>query len=705
MNRIITINLGGYALSIEEDAYDLLRAYLSKLQHHFGNDPQGREILEDIEARMAEMFHEKLKTGRSFIKVDEVKEACIAMGEPAEMEGGENEYTYKSVDQEIPRRLFRDPENGILGGVSSGLSVYFNVDVVVVRIIWLILFFAGGIGLLPYLLMWIIVPKVLSKADRLAMHGKSPNLRNFQDAFMEEANRVGENLRRESKKGHWEQRARNLARIMGAIFMAFLKVFAGALGLALLILGIALLFGLSFGKIYTDIHVLPLSQIPGLLGLGAWTPVLQVSIVLLLLIPLIRAIVFISHYVFGTQGLPVVVRKSMGLVWALSFAATIGLFVYGAMLFSEQNETIQKIPVTINDTLNVEADNFNAQETGLSFNKQNVKFNILSSTGNTTELWVRKSSRGPSKAQALKSAEMIPDMHLLRSGRIILPGRLNINKEAPYRAQEIEYTLRIPAGTHVKLNKNTRELIDHIDNLNQLWGKDLSGHLLLMTEQGLQCLDCIESSSEKSENTIQHIEADGAFKLYFREGAGSAYEFRGDQTHAEAIVVEEEGSTLKIRIRDDLSWKKLPFSEHALPEIWIRSPEIKSISLNGAHQADLLDLHPDFLRISLDGASKLKAAGLRTDILDLEIQGAAWMELQGETQKLILKQEGAARYNGIEMKAEEAVIDLSGASFSEIHAVSKITGKAEGAAKLNYRGQPQITVEQSGAVQIRPDKG
>lgn len=704
MNRIITINLGGYALSIEEDAYDLLRAYLDKLQKHFGNDPQGREIIDDIEARMAEMFHEQLKNGRSFIRVEEVKAACIAMGEPSDMDTEDTQVNPSDFEREAPRRLFRDPENGIIGGVCSGLSVYFNTDVVVIRIIWLVLFFAGGIGFLPYLLMWMIVPKVQSKADRLAMHGKSPNLKNFQDAFMEEASRVGENIRRESKKGHWEQKAQSVARTFGTILLTFLKLFAGILGIGLLLGGIALLFGLSFGKIYTDIHLLPLSQIPGLLGLGNWTPVLKASLILLLLIPVISAIVFISHYVLGTQSLPAAVRKTLGILWTIALFSTVGLLIYAAMLFSEQEESLQKLPLSMNDTLTLESDVFEQQEQRLSFNKQNVRLNIISSTGTESELWVRKSSRGSSRKQALNSAERIPDLHQLNKGRIVLPGNIPLNTDEPYRAQEVEYTLRVPAGTYIKLHINTRDLIDHIDNLNQVWGKDLSGHLLFMSEKGLECVDC-GTTDKTAERRMEHIEADGSFKIFVREGSGAAYEFRGDQTHAGDIEVEEIGSTLKISIREGLSWRNLPFSEHALPEIWIRSPELKSLRLIGAHQADLLDLTSEVLRIELDGASKLKANGLKTEILDLNMQGAAWMEVSGEAQKLLLKQEGAARFNGYKFKTAEATIDLSGASFSEIHAENRITGKAEGAAKLNYQGQPQINIEQSGAVRIKPEKG
>lgn len=705
MNRIITINLGGYALSIEEDAYDLLRAYLNKLQNHFGSDAQGREILDDIEARMAEMFHEKLKSGGSFIRMEDVKEACLAMGEPSDMESGDINASSLDDNSEIPHRLFRDPENGIIGGVCSGLSAYFEMDVVLVRFIWIVFFFAGGIGFLPYLLMWLIVPKAQSKADRLAMQGKSPNLRNFQDAFMEEANRVSENIRRESKKGHWEEMARSLAKIFGTVFLTILKFLAGLFGIALLIGGIALLFGLSFGKIFTDIHVLPLSQIPGLLGLGSWTPVLQVSVILLILIPLISALVFISNYVLGTQALPGAIKKSLGILWTLSFLSSAGLLVYAAMLFSEQGESLQKLPITrISDTLILEADVFELSKKQLSLNKQNVKLSILNSTENSAELWVRKSSRGFSREQALKSSERIPELHQIKKGKIILPIRFPISNDEPYRAQEIEYTLRIPAGTYVRLHSNTRDMIEHIDNLNQRWGKDLSGHLLFMSKKGLECVDCELSDPESSESKIQHISAEGAFKLFVRQGSGAAYEFRGDQTHAGDIVIEETGPTLNIRIREGLSWKKLPFSEHALPEIWIRSPNIKSIRLSGANQADLLDLQSDVLRIELDGASKLKGQGLKTAILDLEIQGASWTEVSGAAQKLILKQDGAARFNGRNLKTENASIDLSGASVSEINASSGISGKAEGAAKLNYLGSPQISVESTGAVRILGEK-
>lgn len=184
MNRIITINLGGRAIQIEEDAYDSLRNYLQQLEQQFAGTENGKEIIDDIESRISDILAEKLKQGRVSINKSDIDDVVRLMGKPSDFGENEENKSYESSDINTPKRLFRDADNRVIGGVCSGLANYLNLDVTVVRIIWLILFFIFGTGFLIYIILWAVVPKATTTAEKLQMKGEAPNIENIKKALL-----------------------------------------------------------------------------------------------------------------------------------------------------------------------------------------------------------------------------------------------------------------------------------------------------------------------------------------------------------------------------------------------------------------------------------------------------------------------------------------------------------------------------------------
>lgn len=188
MNRILSINISGTVFQIEEDAYDMLRTYMEKLKFHFRDNDGSQEIVDDIESRIAEMF--TTDPGKhTFISKRHVEKVMEIMGSPSQF--GDKEHS-EFVPSARPayRRLFRDPEGRILGGVCSGLGAYFNTDPLWVRILFLIAFFGFGSGLLVYLILWVIVPEAKTAADRLEMRGERVTIDNIERSIREEFERV-----------------------------------------------------------------------------------------------------------------------------------------------------------------------------------------------------------------------------------------------------------------------------------------------------------------------------------------------------------------------------------------------------------------------------------------------------------------------------------------------------------------------------------
>jgi phage shock protein PspC (stress-responsive transcriptional regulator) len=169
MKKTIHINLSGMAFKIEEDAYEILDSYLDAIKSRLGQE-ESAETINDIESRMAELFSAVLLSSDKAITVSDVEAVIKTLGDPEDFGSDDNtEKTGKKSAQWKERRLFRDPNNRVLAGVCSGLGTYFNLDPVLFRILFILGLFTGGISILPYILLWIFVPKAQTIEQRARM--------------------------------------------------------------------------------------------------------------------------------------------------------------------------------------------------------------------------------------------------------------------------------------------------------------------------------------------------------------------------------------------------------------------------------------------------------------------------------------------------------------------------------------------------------
>lgn len=186
MKKTLTVNLGGTVYHIDEDAYVLLDNYLNNLKYHFRNEADADEIVRDMETRISELFSEYINQGQQVITIDNVEEVIARMGKPEDINsendaynGDDNYYKNTSFNEKTKRRLFRNPDDKILGGVVSGLAAYLGWDTAWLRIIVLLcgIFLHGFI--LAYIIAWIIIPMARTATEKLQMKGEPVNMENI----------------------------------------------------------------------------------------------------------------------------------------------------------------------------------------------------------------------------------------------------------------------------------------------------------------------------------------------------------------------------------------------------------------------------------------------------------------------------------------------------------------------------------------------
>ena len=173
MKQVININFQGRVVPIETTAFEILKEYTDSLNRHFANEEGKEEIINDIESRIGELFQERLTKGATCITDDDVNAIINSIGRPEDFEpmddtqtttAASSSYQQQSTGSSTAaghKRLYRNENDKVLGGVCSGLANYFNIDVVIARIIFVVLFFSG-VGFLTYIIMWIAVPSTAS---------------------------------------------------------------------------------------------------------------------------------------------------------------------------------------------------------------------------------------------------------------------------------------------------------------------------------------------------------------------------------------------------------------------------------------------------------------------------------------------------------------------------------------------------------------
>ena len=289
MKKVIKVSIGNIAFTIEEDGYNLVKRYLDNINDHYYAKENGNEIIEGIEERMAELIMERCGS-ETVVSQTVIQEVISILGRPVDFD--ETDTTDRIRTK---KKLYRDGNNSILGGVCSGLAAYFNVDVVPIRIAFVILLLVfSSIGwfsfmrmghihipsaefiVLTYIVLWIIIPKAKTVEQRYAMHGEPVDLSNIQESVRRSAQQVNAGVRRAGQEGSViiSRLGRFIASFIGVIFIII--AVSGLITLSFLFLGVEIFHGVFPFEVFDYIE------------LGVWNPIyIKILMIATLILPLI----------------------------------------------------------------------------------------------------------------------------------------------------------------------------------------------------------------------------------------------------------------------------------------------------------------------------------------------------------------------------------------------------------------------------------
>ena len=336
MKKTLTVNLGGTVFHIDEDAYRLLDNYLSNLKMHFRKEAGADEIIDESERRISELFAEKLTAGSQVITITDVEEVIARMGKPEDMEAeNDSEPSVGNATRTtIHRRLYRNPDDKLLGGVISGMAAYLGWDVTLLRLLLLVVLICGVGTLIPvYIVCWLVIPEARTAAEKLSMRGEAVTVENIgktvTDGFEKVANGVNDYMKSDKPRTFLQKLGDALVMVAGWFFKICLVIFAIICSPLLFVFGVvfvALLFaavmvaiggGAALISMFPTFDViLPTSPLSAI--------VMYIAGILLVGIPLVSLVWAIFSQIFKWQPMASGLKWTLVILWIVS-AAVFGI--------------------------------------------------------------------------------------------------------------------------------------------------------------------------------------------------------------------------------------------------------------------------------------------------------------------------------------------------------------------------------------------
>lgn len=177
MKRVVNVSLAGRSFTLEEDAYKRLTDYLEHYKARLTvTESQKAEVMEEIEGRVAELFYQSVGAGDRVVSLDLVEQVAKALGMPDG--SAETRQTY-AAEATAEKKLYRDPDGKRIAGICSGLAIYLDVDVTLIRVLMILAIIFGCAGIWIYIIFWIVVPMADTPAMKCQLHGLAPTPENM----------------------------------------------------------------------------------------------------------------------------------------------------------------------------------------------------------------------------------------------------------------------------------------------------------------------------------------------------------------------------------------------------------------------------------------------------------------------------------------------------------------------------------------------
>ena len=545
MNTTVTIHLAHTLFHINSDAFALLKNYLNKLEKSFALTEGKQEILEDIEVRIAELFSQYTIREGYVISEKNVNDVIEILGSPEDI--SEEETQEESTKSNAQKKLYRDTDERIIGGVASGLGHYFGIDRVWIRLILIILVLSsiGGV-VFVYILLWALIPEAKTTSEKLRMRGEPVNISNIEKKIKEglddvtqkvksvDYSKVGDDLKKKSIK---------FSEMLERLILLLVSIASKIIGFFMILFSTIVLIGLLFSvAIFGFISSIEIPPEIIFLTMNTDLPLWAFSLLLLFGVGIPFTFIFVLGLRLLTSKRKLMnnsTKYTLGVIWVttlLLISFTIAR-EFRSNAFTARTTQNELIDMNTKDTLRirmntVQYDNeilvFNAthliynDEDELNLLLDEIRLNITQSKDDTTQLRIEKKAKGRNQKRARENANAISYPFEYYNKNLLLDSQWLASIAQARNEQQVRLNLEVVEGQYLYIDRDFSSLMYRgIKNDQNYSRRKIAGHLWKMENGTLICQDCstisgnIDIDNDRLRIKVSDDEAD--FELSINE--------------------------------------------------------------------------------------------------------------------------------------------------------------------------------------------
>lgn len=722
MNKILNINLGGYALTIDDDAYEYLQTYLESIRRRFSESEGRDEIVNDIEGRIGELLHDGMGN-RTIVMLPDVEAVVAIMGKPEEFgsepeaapsetrasssgsssTGGSKKSPFASIRP--GKRLFRDEEDAVVGGVCSGLAAYFGIhDPLWMRLAFVILsFLSFGFWMPAYVLLWALVPPAKSAADRLAMRGEPINVDNIAKEVEEGFERLSNKVSGGSAKSTAQSAVSAGVSVIGQVFGFMVRLFVKFWVVIAFLVAIALFFSLITG------------WVAGILGLITAGPYMEyfsplssggnwvgfTNAFFLFGIPMVGLCLIAVRALLKVRT-PAWLGAGLATFWTVNLISALFLISSVAKEYRRSGTLTRTIDLgqMRSDTLRIEGTQWlgDMEDLGELFNGEGVRLTneglhmggpieirVKRTSGNQFECIQNITARAFTREEAVEVASRLPFDIEAQGNRLVIPTSFLINKGERWRAHNVRITIAVPEGKFITFDDKiyryaAADMSDYSDRIDRHFISREPKKMFRMSAEGLECADCpkLGDREYRSDEDYEHFILEGDFKTEIRKGDDFKVTIEGPS-----------GLVQTIRTGEKITFTTNGKTTAGAVSIFIETPTFTSLHADNAGDIILRGFEEGRASFSLRGTNTLKAF-MDSQELELTLNGKCKVELVGDGNSL-----GASLVNGAELEAtnwrtERVEVSASDASKARVYASNFADIRSDASSQVKVDGNGEI---------------
>lgn len=739
MIKTVNINLGGIVFQIDEDAFEALRKYLDSLNQYYKYTEGREDIVSDIESRISELFTESLmQSGFDVISLGDVEEVIEIMGRPEDFDdtGDRFEETASSrTTYSNGKRLYRDPDDAILAGVSSGLAAYWGVkDPLWIRLAFIAtaLFSIGTIGVIVYIILWAVVPEARTSSQKLEMRGETVNVNNLEKKIRESIAGAGDNLREFASKNDTNGALRNIVNGIGKIFGAIAKLFFVFIKVIVILTIIALVIGFlaaCVGGLVSVIVAAPLSL--KYIFASTWPWMFGVIGSILCIVIAMIWLGYIPFRIFGKYR--VTDPKVKGGSVALFIVGMIMIFAAAttAVSYFSERETVTSVdivPFPVNDTLylnlNTDQESFESLDIDPHISSIFTFTNKLETASDWVELDIVPSNdekiylertyraRGNSSKNARKNASSITYNADISSSGITFDPVFGLGEHQKWRNQTVSLRLRVPDSMVIAPQYDMASIIDDADNTKNASSYQIAGNRWMMADGVLVPLDSkLNMGSPWSKRHMKKLEysnfdeisVSGDIDVEIVYGETCEVYLAGNAARNSDIEVDRSGSKLTIH-SDGWDWADISIGflgeRQRDPKFFIALPVINELDVHGQADVILTDWNQGSLTLDMSDQGYLQAKAINVDEFDADLRGQSTLYINGKAKTMNLRMRDQADIDGEDFTVEDLELDMGGQSDAEFKVTDRVTGTMRAQSDFEYWGSPDLDISTSGQADV-----